>query len=40
MFNKLQFKPHFHVEVVEPSSVYLMSEQGHIALNGRIYILR
>lgn len=39
MFNKPQFKPHFHVESVEPSTVYLMSEQGHIALSGRIYVL-
>ncbi|WP_375472239.1 TOMM precursor leader peptide-binding protein [uncultured Nostoc sp.] len=39
MFNKPQFKPHFHVEAVEPSTVYLMSEQGHIALSGRIYVL-
>ncbi|OWY65693.1 adenylate cyclase [cyanobacterium TDX16] len=39
MFNKPQFKPHFHVEAVEPSTVYLMSEQGHIALSGRLYVL-
>lgn len=39
MFNKPQFKPHFHVEVVEPSTVYFMSEQGHFALSGRIYVL-
>jgi oxazoline/thiazoline synthase len=39
MFNKPQFKPHFHVEVVEPSTVYLMSEQAHIALSGCIYVL-
>lgn len=39
MFNKPQFKPHFHVEAVEPSTVYLMSEQGHFALSGRIYVL-
>ena len=39
MFNKPQFKPHFHVEAVEPSTVYLMSEQEHIALSGRIYVL-
>lgn len=39
MYNKPQFKPHFHIEAVEPSTVYLMSEQGHIALSGRIYVL-
>ena len=39
MFKKPQFKPHFHVEAVEPSTLYLMSEQGHIALSGRIYVL-
>ena len=39
MFNKPQFKPHFHVETVEPSTVYLMSERGHFALSGRIYVL-
>ncbi|MBW4553468.1 MAG: TOMM precursor leader peptide-binding protein [Aphanocapsa sp. GSE-SYN-MK-11-07L] len=39
MFNKPQFKPHFHIEAVEPNTVYLMSEQGHIALSGRIYVL-
>jgi ribosomal protein S12 methylthiotransferase accessory factor len=39
MFDKPQIKPHFHVEVVEPSTVYLMSERGHIALSGRIYVL-
>jgi ribosomal protein S12 methylthiotransferase accessory factor len=39
MYNQPQFKPHFHVEIVEPNNVYLMSEQGHIALSGRIYVL-
>jgi oxazoline/thiazoline synthase len=39
MYNKPQFKPHFHVEAVEPNTVYLMNEQGHIALSGRIYVL-
>jgi oxazoline/thiazoline synthase len=37
MFNKPQFKPHFHVEVVEPSTVYLLSEKEHYALEGRLY---
>lgn len=39
MYDRPQFKPHFHVEIVEPNNVYLMSEQGHIALSGRIYVL-
>lgn len=39
MFIKPQFKPHFHIEVVEPSTVYLMSEQGHFALSGNFYTL-
>lgn len=39
MFNKPRFKPHFHIEAVEPSTVYLMSEQGQFALSGRIYVL-
>ncbi len=39
MFKKPQFKPHFHVEAIEPNTVYLMSEKGHTALSGRIYVL-
>jgi oxazoline/thiazoline synthase len=38
MYNKPQFKPHFHVEVVEPETVYLLSEQGNLALRGRLYV--
>ena len=38
MYNKPHFKPHFHVEVVEPETVYLLSEQGHFALGGRLYV--
>ncbi|MCA1992314.1 MAG: TOMM precursor leader peptide-binding protein [Coleofasciculus sp. S288] len=34
---KPQFKPHFHVEVIEPDTVYLLSEQSHFALTGRLY---
>lgn len=37
MFNKPKFKYHFHVEVVEPDTVYLLSEKGHTALIGRFY---
>lgn len=39
MFNRPQFKPHFHVEVVEPSTVYLLSEKEHVALEGQLYAL-
>lgn len=34
---KPRFKPHFHVEIVPPDTVYLLSEQSSIALKGRIY---
>ena len=33
------FKPHFHVETIEPSSVYLLSEHEHHLLSGRLYPL-
>ena len=39
MLKKPVFKPHFHVEVIEPSSVYLLSEHEHHALSGRLYTL-
>lgn len=39
MLNKPVFKPHFSVEVIEPSSVYLLSEHEHHALSGRLYTL-
>lgn len=39
MLNKPVFKPHFSVEVIEPSSVYLLSEHEHHALTGRLYTL-
>ena len=39
MFDKPQFPPHFHIEVVEPTTVYMMSEQEQFALSGRIYTL-
>lgn len=32
-----QIRPHFHVEVIEPTQVYLLGEQGHHALTGRLY---
>jgi ribosomal protein S12 methylthiotransferase accessory factor len=34
---KLAFKSTFHVEVVEPDEVYLLSEQGHFGLKGKLY---
>ncbi|GAB1542950.1 TOMM precursor leader peptide-binding protein [Scytonema sp. NUACC21] len=37
MITRPQFKPHFHVEVVPPQTVYLLSEQNQIALTGRLY---
>ena len=39
MLKKPVFKPHFHVEVIEPSSVYLLSEHEQHALSGRLYTL-
>lgn len=39
MFYKPMFKPHYHVRVVEPDLVYLLSEQGQCALGGRLYVL-
>lgn len=37
MITRPQFKPHFHIEVAEPETVYLLSEQGNFALSGRLY---
>lgn len=34
---KPQFRPHFHVEIIEPDTVYLLSEQSYFALTGRLY---
>jgi oxazoline/thiazoline synthase len=39
MLNKPVFKPHFRVETIEPSSVYLLSEHEHHVLSGRLYPL-
>ena len=39
MLTKPRFSPHFHVEVVEPKTVYLLSEQRHFALTGLLYVL-
>jgi len=32
-----RIKPHFHVEVVQPDTVYLLGEHRHVALRGRLY---
>lgn len=39
MLNKPVFKPHFHVEAIEPSNVYLLSEHERHVLSGRLYTL-
>jgi oxazoline/thiazoline synthase len=39
MLNKPKFKYHFHTEIVEPDTVYLLSEKGHSVLRGKLYVL-
>ncbi len=39
MLVKPKFKAHFHVEVSQPKTVFLLSENGHFVLNGRLYAL-
>ena len=39
MLNKPVFKPHFHVETIEPNNVYLLSEHERHVLSGRLYTL-
>jgi oxazoline/thiazoline synthase len=39
MFNKPKFKCNFHIEILEPKTIYLLSEQGHFVLNGHLYVL-
>lgn len=34
---KPRFKPHFCVEIVQPDTVYLLSEESSTVLNGRLY---
>lgn len=34
---KPRFKPHFHVEIIPPNTVYLLSERSSIVLEGSIY---
>ena len=37
MIERPVFKPTFHVEVVGPEGVFLLSEQGHFVLKGELY---
>jgi ribosomal protein S12 methylthiotransferase accessory factor len=37
MINTPIFKPSFHVEVVDPEGVYLLSERGHLVLKGELH---
>ena len=39
MIDKPMFKSCYHVEVVEPDTVILLSERGHQSLRGRLYYL-
>ena len=39
MLNQPKFKPGFRVEVVEPETVFLMSERDSVLLSGRLYTL-
>ncbi len=39
MLRKPTFKQHFHAEIIEPDTVYLLSERGHSILKGQAYSL-
>jgi oxazoline/thiazoline synthase len=39
MLSKPAFKQHFHAEIIEPDTVYLLSERGHSILRGQAYSL-
>ncbi|MEQ9666895.1 TOMM precursor leader peptide-binding protein [Coleofasciculus sp. G2-EDA-02] len=39
MLNRPKFKEHFHVEIAPPKHVFLLSENKHFALHGRLYVL-
>ncbi len=39
MLSRPSFKAHFHVEVTDSKTVFLLSEQGHFVLKGRLYAL-
>ncbi len=36
---KFVFKPHFHVETIDGEGVFLLTEEGHTVLTGKIYEL-
>lgn len=38
MLNRPAFRSHLHVEVLEPATLFLMSEEKQWALNGRVYV--
>lgn len=35
---KPKFKSHFHIEVLQPDNVFLLSENDYLVLNGRLYV--
>ncbi len=39
MIKEPAFKEHFHVEVIPPDTVYLLTEIGHTVLTGRLFAL-
>ncbi|MEC4815773.1 MAG: TOMM precursor leader peptide-binding protein [Scytonema sp. PMC 1069.18] len=39
MLYKPKFKPHYHVRIIEPDTVYLLSDKGQCILNNRLYVL-
>src|SRR5215472_11809675 len=39
MIKEPAFKEHFHVEVISPDAVYLLTESGHTVLTGRLFAL-
>ena len=36
MIGRPAFKPGFHIEVVDPEGVFLLSERGHFVLKGEL----
>lgn len=39
MIKKPKFKSYFHVEILEPDAVFLLSERNHFVLRGQLYCL-
>jgi hypothetical protein len=39
MIKEPAFKEHFHVAVIPPHAVYLLTERGHTVLTGRLFAL-